>query len=145
MKLSDFPVHYTVSVAWGDMDALGHVNNTVYFRWFESARIAFFLKTQLMVQESMSAILASQTCHYRRPVQFPDQITVGIGVSKIGNTSITLNCAMFSEAQQAIVADGQGIIVAYDYEKSTKVSLSEPIRQALTQFLMPDPFSSGLK
>ncbi len=79
--LAEFPVVITLPVQWGDQDAFGHVNNTVYFRWFESARIAYFERiglSHVLDVEPIAPILASISCDYRRPITFPDTVQVGM-------------------------------------------------------------------
>ena len=68
----EFPVQVRIPVAWGDMDAFNHVNNVVYFKWFESARIAYFEHTEsmgVMRAEGIGPILASTSCRYRAPAE----------------------------------------------------------------------------
>jgi acyl-CoA thioester hydrolase len=77
-----FPVSLTIPVAWGDMDAFGHVNNTVYLRWLESARIDYFKKVGLldrMARDRVGPILARTEIDYRRPVTWPDTVHVEVG------------------------------------------------------------------
>ncbi len=76
---ADYPVLIDIPVAWGDMDAFQHVNNTVYFRWMESGRIAYFTRMAVPGFRDMSGvgpILASTQCRYRIPLTFPDTVTV---------------------------------------------------------------------
>ncbi|MEX0586451.1 MAG: thioesterase family protein, partial [Pirellulales bacterium] len=71
--LADYPMSICLPVQWGDQDAFGHVNNTVYFRWFESARIAYLDRPELraaMPDSSLGPILAAIRCDFRRQVTF---------------------------------------------------------------------------
>ncbi len=98
--LDGYPVTIAVPVQWGDQDAFNHVNNVVYYRWFESARIAYFRRMGLMGIDSanrIGPILASSTCEYRKPITFPDTIRVGIRVTRIGRTSIGFEHRIVSE------------------------------------------------
>ncbi len=100
--LEGYPVVISVTVQWGDQDAFGHVNNTVYFRWFESARIAYFLRIglrTLQADERVGSILASSSCEYRKSITFPDTVRVGVRVTRIGRTSIGFEHRIVSEAQ----------------------------------------------
>ncbi len=81
-SLAGYPVVITLPVLWGDQDAFQHVNNTVYLRWFESARIVYGERvglTALMKDQNIGPILASITCHYRRPITYPDVVLIGAG------------------------------------------------------------------
>ena len=76
--LRDYPVIIDIPVAWGEMDAFQHLNNVVYFRYFESARIAYFDAIDAMkVMETtgVGPILAETRCRYRIPLTFPDTVS----------------------------------------------------------------------
>ena len=81
----DWPVTVRVPVAWGEMDAFGHVNNVVYFRYFETARIACFERigyTESMREHQIGPILAHTECRFRLPLEYPDTITAATRVSR---------------------------------------------------------------
>ena len=83
--MDSYPVQLEIPVAWGDMDAFGHVNNTVYLRWFESARIAFFERIDIDATrpEKVGPILASTTCDYLTPVAYPATVVVGARAQRV--------------------------------------------------------------
>lgn len=120
------PEPFLQSVAWGDMDALGHVNNAVYFRYMESARVAFMLAVgidRLNHVGSIGVILQSAQCRFRRPVVYPDTLRISSRVESIEADRFTLGHELFSESRGEVVAIGSGVIVAYDYAKAAKASL----------------------
>ena len=83
---SKYPVVITQELLWRDMDAYQHINNAVYFRYFEDARIAYFGKAG--IEEHMKAtgvgpILASTRCDFRAPLTFPDSIQIATVVSEV--------------------------------------------------------------
>lgn len=132
--LERWPVSIQVPVAWGDMDAFAHVNNTVYLRWFESARIAYFERTGLierMQREQVGPILARTTIDYRVPLTYPDRVQVQATVSRLGTSSFTMKYRVRSEAKKAIAAEGEGVIVLIDYRSGGKVALDEQVRRAI--------------
>ncbi len=117
-ELAELPVIIQLPVQWGDQDAFGHVNNTVYFRWFESARIAYLERVGLAKKtsgESLGPILAAIGCNYRRQLRYPDTVLVGTRATRMGRTSIALEHKLWSVSQQAIAADGQSTLVVFDY------------------------------
>ncbi len=131
MKPRNYPVSISKQVRWGEMDALGHVNNTVYFRYFEDVRIVYFEKLgykNVTAAEKVGPILARIDCNFRRPLVYPDTITVGAWVSKIGNTSMQLDYEVYSHTQEAVVAEGSSIVVMLDYSKGEKIAISEEQR-----------------
>src|SRR5689334_22159689 len=106
-ELGEFPASIRLTVQWGDQDAFGHVNNTVYFRWFESARIKYLEQIDLSEQtadDKLGPILASVTCNYRRQVKYPDVVVIGARITRIGRSSLQMTYRVWSEAQQALVA-----------------------------------------
>lgn len=132
--LADYPVILTLPVQWGDQDAFGHVNNTVPIRWMESARIAYMERmgwTEWCAPQGLGPILAAIHCNYRRQINFPDTIQIGARVTRIGRTSFTMEHACFSDSQQAIVADGDSVIVVFDYASQKPTPMPADLRQAI--------------
>jgi acyl-CoA thioester hydrolase len=132
--LAQFPVVVSIPVQWGDQDAFGHVNNTIYLRWFESARIAYFERMGIMElheTENVGPILASAACEYRRQVRYPDTVLVGARVTRIGRSSFGMDHAAASEAQSLIVAEANTTLVVYDYHKEKSHPISEALRRAI--------------
>jgi acyl-CoA thioester hydrolase len=126
-----------VPVAWGDMDAFGHVNNVVYLRWFESGRIAFFDHvgiSHVEVSKSCAPILARTTCDFRRPLRYPDTVAVHTGLSRIGTKSFAMTYRIHSHALDDTAAEGEGIIVWYDYAADRSVAIPEALRERLRPF-----------
>jgi len=91
-ELALFPAKIRLPVQWGDQDAFGHVNNIIYFRWFESARIAYLERIGLGEKhegkadsgENIGPILAAIGCNYRKQVKYPDTVIVGARIVRIG-------------------------------------------------------------
>ncbi len=125
-------VTLAVPVAWADMDAFGHVNNTIYLRWFESARIAYFeqlgLATAAADTNAVWPILARTAIDYRSPVVYPDTIEVAARVTKLGNTSFTMVYRVHSRAQNRLVAEGDSVVVMIEAKAGTKVPLDPALR-----------------
>ncbi|HJN73867.1 MAG TPA: thioesterase family protein [Myxococcota bacterium] len=133
MEPTDFPIRVTMPVAWGQLDAFGHVNNTQFFRFFEDARIACF--TRIGVAEHMKAtsvgpILAKTSCVFRRPLGFPDTVTVCTRVTELGEDRFTMEYALFSE-KAGLAGHGEGRIVMLDYKTGQKTPIPAAIREAI--------------
>src|SRR5690242_9497211 len=94
--LAGFPAAIRLPVQWGDQDAFGHVNNTVYFRWFESARIKYLERIDLSEQSSdtLGPILAAVSCNYRRQVKYPDHVVIGARITRLGRSSMSMTYAV---------------------------------------------------
>ena len=138
--LEGFPAIAVQPVQWGDQDLFGHVNNTVYFRWYETARVEYWYKSglhELMNPNGLGPILASVKCDYKNQIRYPDTIHVAAKIEKMGLSSVTLEHAVYSESQQTIVATGKSVIVLFNYEKQHPVPIEGDIREAFLKF---DPF-----
>lgn len=137
MKKNNYPASMQRPVRWGDMDALGHVNNAVYFKYFEDARIHMFEEmgyTDIQPNALAGPILAQIGCQYLRQLTYPDTVTVGVWVEKIGTTSIHIHHEVFSHGQQAIVAHSSSVTVMVNYTTGEKVAIDEELRQRLSAF-----------
>jgi acyl-CoA thioester hydrolase len=134
--LAAYPVTIELPVQWGDMDAYGHVNNTVFFRYFESARMAYLDRSGFVAahaQRRIGAILHSTTCRFRQPIRYPDTVQVGTRSSHVEEDRFTMEYAMVSLDRNAIVAEGTAIIVSFDYAAGKKVGLPDDVRRQLEQ------------
>ncbi len=132
--LETFPVVIELPVQWGEMDAYGHVNNTVLFRYFESARMAYFQRCgfiETYQRDKIGAILHSTSCRFRRPLFCPDTALVGTRVSDTGEDRMTMEYRVVSRAQNETVAEGTAIIVSYDYQGQRKAPLPPTVRAAI--------------
>jgi acyl-CoA thioester hydrolase len=132
--LAGFPVVIRTMVHWGEMDAYGHLNNTVFFRYFETARIAFLDRCGLLAsydRDRIGAILHSTDCRFRRPLFHPDDLLVGARTLAVGDDRFTMGYRIVSLGQDAVAADGTAVIVAYDYRAGRKVMLPAAVREAV--------------
>ena len=129
-QLAQFPVIYEQKVAWGDLDAFGHVNNVMYYRYIESARIAYFDLLNVFDQDVVTVVASSQ-CKYLKPVFYPDVLHIAARVEEVRNSAIRMHYILYSTQQQAVVADGEAVIVFVDKLEMKKTSIPEHLRQAI--------------
>lgn len=118
------------------MDAFQHVNNIVYFRYFESARLAYFTAAGGMQQTAESGggpILASASCRFRMPLTYPDTVSVGARVTDIGSDRFEMEYLLASHNTSKVAAEGQGMIVWFDYARNTKASLPGKLVERLKE------------
>jgi len=133
-ELAIHPVTLPLPVQWGDQDAFGHVNNVVHFRWMESARFEYFGRAGLghmMSNQGQGPILASIKCDYRRQLSFPDTVIISSSITSIGRTSLKMAHLLYSTAQQAIAAQGESVIVLFDYTAQRPVPVPDAIRATI--------------
>ena len=132
--LQEYPVVIEIPVAWGEMDAFGHVNNAVYFRYFETARSVYFEQSgmfQLMKETGEGPILAAINCRFKVPVVYPDKLLVGVRVVSVEDDRYTINHRVVSTQHNRVAAEGDGLIVNYDYRAGKKMRLSAAMRRAM--------------
>lgn len=133
--LEGYPVVVEIPVAWGEMDAFQHVNNVAYFRYFESARIVYSEKLGLHEHKERTGIgpiLGSTSCKYRFPLTYPDTISVGAKTVSIEEDRFTMKYLVVSHRHQKIAAEGEGVVVMYNYHEGKKTAIPDVIRQRLS-------------
>jgi acyl-CoA thioester hydrolase len=131
-----WPVALEVALAWGEMDAFGHVNNTVYFRWFESARMEYLGRLGWPgIQEAtgIGPILHSTQARFRAPLVWPDTVAVSTRVSEVAADRFTMRYEVRSHSLGRLAAEGSGLIVAFDYRTLAKAPLPEAIRRRIAE------------
>src|SRR5512141_1899886 len=134
--LEGYPVTVDIPVAWGEMDAYGHVNNIVYFRYFETARMAYFDRLGdpgFLARDPIGPILASTSCRFRAALQYPDALTVGARVARVDADRFIMFYAVYSHALARVAAEGEGTIVCYDYREARKAPLPDHLRTRISE------------
>ncbi|HAS8423363.1 TPA: acyl-CoA thioesterase [Vibrio vulnificus] len=134
LLLQDFPVVTEINVAWGEMDALQHINNVVYFRYFETARIEYFNKINLMDEikhNQIGPVLSETQCRYRIPVTFPDALLIGSRVSEVGEDRFTMEYQVVSKKMGKVTTTGSATVVMFDFKNQCKTQLPAVLRDAI--------------
>ncbi len=134
-SLDDFNIKVDIPIAWGDMDAFNHVNNTQFFRYFETARIRYFEEAgfiETMEKYSIGPILASISAKFIKPLFYPDVVTVGTRVTSIEPTHFIMEYIIESKSK-GIAALGESKMVAYDYKYSKKTTLPDIVRNKIRE------------
>ncbi len=135
--LRGYPLVIEIPVAWGEMDSLRHVNNTVYFRYFESARMAYFERVgfwEHMDETGVGPILATAQCRFRLPLTYPDTVSVGARAEELGADRFMMKYVVVSHRHAKAAAEGEGLIVSYDYRALAKAPLPEVVRRRIEAF-----------
>ena len=132
--LTDYTVVVDLNIEWGDMDALQHVNNIEYFKYFQVARIAYFEKINSdseFGETPIPLILASTQCKFIYPLTFPDSVSVGVRVDAMADQYFTMKYAVVSHRHQRLVAIGDAKVVMFDYVNNKKASIPSEIRKTI--------------
>lgn len=138
--LEGFPVIIELPVLWGDMDAFAHVNNTRFFRYFESARIAYIERLglrEVMEATGVGPILAETSCKYITPLTYPDTISVGCMTRELNDSEVYQEYLIQSHKAQKTAALGTAKIVAFDFNTLERTVFPEDIRHKIRE-MEPD-------
>jgi acyl-CoA thioester hydrolase len=132
--LAGFPVVVELSVAWGDMDSYRHVNNVVYFRYFENARLEYFRRLDWFEYERQTGvgpILAATQARFRKALTYPDTILVTARAVSVETDRFHLEHRIVSKRLGAVAAEGKGTVVTYSHGAGHKVPLPEELRRRI--------------
>jgi len=130
-------------IRWGDMDAMGHVNNTVYFRFMEQARISWFdrLVPEDDAWQSTGIVIANATCNYRRAMTYPGTVEVKLYVGAPGGASVPtyyeLRVIQGEMRDPVPYADGAATVVFIDMKTQKSRRIPEAIRARLERAEAP--------
>lgn len=133
MQRDQFRVFYPVSTRWMDNDVYGHVNNVTYYSYFDSTINRYLIEEGGLDIHNAPVVgfVVSSSCQFRRPVAYPDALSVGLRVLKLGNSSVTYELGIFRESDSEASAVGQVVHVFVDREENRSVSIPAPIRHCL--------------
>ena len=120
-----------IPIRWGDMDAMGHVNNTVYFRYMEQARIGWFdaLVPQEEAWKSTAIVIANASCNFKRAINYPGTVEVQVYAGAPGGSSVPTYYELKIGGE--LYADGAATVVFIDMARQTPVRIPQTIRELL--------------
>jgi acyl-CoA thioester hydrolase len=120
-----------IPVRWGDMDAMGHVNNTVYFRYMEQARIGWFdaLVPQEEAWQTTGIVIANASCTFKRPINYPGTVEVKLLIGAPGGSSVPTFYEL--NIKNDLCADGAATVVFIDMQKQKPIRIPQKIREAI--------------
>ncbi|MCA9873973.1 MAG: acyl-CoA thioesterase [Anaerolineales bacterium] len=139
MSTTNYPYETHIQVTFRDLDALGHVNNAVFFTYLETARIEYITKflehglPERFDLLSIPIILVEATCSYQSQALFGEHLTVGVGVTRFGNKSFDLAYKIMGEDGR-LIATGKTIQVMYNYDSNSAFPIPDVIKQSVYAF-----------
>jgi acyl-CoA thioester hydrolase len=124
-----------IAIRWGDMDAMGHVNNTVYFRYMEQARIGWFdaLAPEDEAWKTTGIVIANATCNFRRPINYPGTVEVKVYAGAAGGSSVPTYYELRVDKDPKPYADGEAVVVFIDMEKQKPIRIPDAFRDLLKE------------
>jgi acyl-CoA thioester hydrolase len=130
---SAFAAWRRISTRWADNDAYGHVNNTVYYEWFDTAVNAWLIESRLLdiEQGTVIGLVVATSCEYFSPLAFPGDIDVGLAVDQVGSSSVTYGLGVFRLGTAQASAQGRFTHVYVDRGTRRPQPLGDSWRHAL--------------
>jgi acyl-CoA thioester hydrolase len=121
-----------IPIRWGDMDAMGHVNNVTYFRYMEQARISWFdkLVPERKAWKSNGIVIVNASCNFRRAMTYPGTVEVKLFSAKPGGSSVATYYELSIESE--IYADGAAVVVFIDMKSQKPIRIPEEVRALLS-------------
>lgn len=129
---ADFRHWRTVTTRWADNDAYGHVNNTVYYQWFDSVVNAWLVDRGLLdiAAGDPIALVVETRCAYFAPLSFPGDVDVGLAVAELGRSSVRYRIGVFAPGAEQAAAAGEFVHVAVSRAERRPVSWPDAWRQS---------------
>jgi acyl-CoA thioester hydrolase len=130
-RLEHYPLIIEQVVTWGDMDAHGHVNNVVYFRYMENARVEFYRrigKYEFEGRTGITLVVKSTGCRYIESLSCPDRISIGARVTDVNDEQILMQYIIVNTGTNRVAALGEATIVALQTRDNTKVPFPEELK-----------------
>ena len=140
-----FPAFTDITTRWMDNDVYGHINNVVYYSFFDTAINEFLINSKFLEPRNSAVIgfVVETGCQYFRPIAFPDRVAAGIRVVHLGKSSVRYEVGIFRNEEETASAQGHFVHVYVERGSNRPVAeLPEPLREALRPLLVGDPGGS---
>lgn len=129
----DYRYFAPITTRWSDNDIYGHVNNVVYYSYFDSVANLYLIEVAgLNIQkDSVVGFVVSSGCNYYSPIAYPDKLEGGLRANKVSGSSVEYGVAIFKQGEETAVADGFFTHVFVDHTTGKPVRIPDTIRAAL--------------
>jgi acyl-CoA thioester hydrolase len=129
----DYKVFYPITTRWSDNDIYGHVNNVVYYAYFDSAANRYLIEEGGLDIDNSELVgyVVNSGCEYHAPIAYPDAIEAGVRVDRLGNSSVQYGIAIFREGEAKAVAHGHFVHVFVNRKEDRSVPIPDRLRAAL--------------
>ncbi|RDV24822.1 acyl-CoA thioesterase [Alteromonas aestuariivivens] len=136
-SLADYPYQVEIASRWQDNDMYGHINNVVYYGFFDTAVNRFLVERgQLNIHHGNAiALVVSSQCQYITPASYPETIYVGLRVIKIGRSSVTYGLSVYAGESRRRVAHGQFVHVFVERSTDKAIPIPARVREALDEIM----------
>lgn len=122
-----------IGTRWADNDLYGHVNNVVYYAWFDTVVNRWLIEAGLLVlkEDPVIGLVVQSSCRYARPLAYPDTVEVGLTTDHVGTSSVTYRLGVFAQGRKEAAAEGSFTHVYVDAATRRPAPLSGKWRSAL--------------
>jgi len=140
LKRADYRHFRVIPTRWMDNDVYGHVNNVVYYSYFDTAVNGHLIEAGVLdiVCSPVIGLVVETQCRFAASLAFPETVTAGLRVAHLGRSSVRYDIGLFSDRAEAAAAQGHFVHVYVDRATQTPVPIPEPVRAVLTTLLPAD-------
>jgi acyl-CoA thioester hydrolase len=133
---TDYLHRREVPTRWQDNDVYGHVNNVVYYGWFDTVVNDWMIDHGLDIHGDVVGFVVSSSCDYHAPVAFPDPVEVGLRVGRLGRSSVRWELGVFTSDRPDAVATGTFVHVFVDRPTGDSVAIPDHLRRAMDDLVV---------
>ena len=136
-SLDSYPHHLTLQTRWADNDVYGHVNNSVYYFYFDTVVNRWLIDNGLLEigKSETIGLVVGTACDYFAPMSFPDNIVAGLRAAKIGSSSVTYEIGLFRNEESMASAQGHFVHVYVDEKNRRPTQISDKMKEKLKNLL----------
>lgn len=143
LRAMDYPYQYELDVVFRDLDAMGHVNNAVYFTYLETARLRYLMELLALSQiGAIPVIMANANCAYLSPAHYGERLVIGVGISRLGTKSFDMAYKVETVSGRDVV-QAKTVQVMYDYATGQTIAIPEWLRERIAaaqkNWSLPEP------
>ena len=131
----EFPVSLELRIDWSELDIFNHVNNVMYFKYIQAARVNYWETIGLggmISEDGIGPMLASTGCQFRKPLFYPGKVTIRSRIEFIKTTSFGIHHVLVNEKDE-IVAEAHDVVVMYNFKKAEKTPFPESLKLKVEQ------------
>ena len=135
---SDYSYFHSITTRWSDNDIYGHVNNVVYYSYFDTVANQYLIEFADFnpVSAPVIGVIVHSNCNYIKAIAYPDKIEAGLTVKKLGRSSVTYGIGVFRQGESAACAYGEFVHVFVNRKNNLPMSIPTKIRESLQKILI---------
>ena len=145
LPLEAYPHRHPLETRWADNDMYGHVNNAAYYGYFDTAVNALLIGREVLDPQrgGVIGLVVETGCSYFAPLSFPQPLVIGVGVERLGHSSVRYRLGVFGQGQDAPAAQGYFVHVYVDSAARRPVAVPDELRAVLEELRLPESESVG--